>query len=120
MVAEGLCASNSVQNAYDICDWSDGFINALLSALNYSITGKSIDGRNGNYEEYGITTVYNSTDTSKSSISVPQFGAINPQDGSGTLIIDRIMSELSNLESISANAIATLQRIQKEINSKLT
>ena len=53
-------------------------------------------------------------------VYIPTFGDIDPQKGSGTLIIDRYMSELSNLESVAANAVATSQRIQKEVNSKLS
>lgn len=46
--------------------------------------------------------------------------SFDPQSAAGTLIMDRVMSELSNLDSIAANSVATEQRIAKDINSKLS
>ncbi len=89
----GLLGGNAIQSAYSICQNADASIDALLAAV----------------QTKGNITVGTHVLTSG-----------DYQSGAGTLIVDRMMSELSNLESLAANSIATLQRIAKEINSKLS
>ena len=91
----GLLTGSAVEDAYAICKAADDEIGKLLDAVRNNTSYTSPDG----------------------SITLTQ---ADFQSGAGTLLVDRLMSELSNLESLSANALATLQRIAKEINSKLT
>jgi hypothetical protein len=83
-----------------------------LDAINDAVNNPTgANDKDGFYAESG--KIYNANYSLFS-------GGVDPQSGAGALLIDRMMSELSNLESISANAVATSQRIQKEINSKLS
>ena len=120
-----IISGNAINEAYGVCDWADSQIEALLEAINFlysddqgNVGALSAEARSfidmDSYEEVE-EGVWKYT-----CLQIGGHGGIDPQDGAGTLIIDRLMSELSNLESISANAIATMQRIQKEINSKLS
>jgi hypothetical protein len=106
----GLVSGGVIDPAFDVCSWADNQIEALLQAIQAAVTGTFPTDMNPDFYDYysGPNAVMiNGT-------------PVDPHEGAGTLLIDRMMSELSNLESISANAVATSQRIQKEINSKLT
>ena len=108
-----VLASQTDQTSFGICNWSDAQINDLLDAINAAVNGTGETMADGFYTKNNDGKIYND--------SYSLFSAgVDPQSGAGALLIDRMMSELSNLESISANAVATSQRIQKEINSKLS
>jgi len=108
-MSEFVLASAMDQAAFGICDWSDSQIFDLLDAINSAVNETDEQIQGGFYCKDG--KVYNDD------YALFKNG-VDPQSGAGALLIDRMMSELSNLESISANAIATMQRIQKEIHSK--
>ncbi len=114
-----VLSGNAINSAYDICDFADSQIEALLEALNFLYCDNQDIGSLS--EEARSFIDQDSIEEGKyTCLQIDGHPGIDPQNGAGTLIIDRFMSELSNLESISANAIATMQRIQKEINSKLS
>lgn len=96
--APGMLNGDLISDAYTVANFADSQIDQLLDQV-------------WNAVQSGGSFWWTVNGTPK---------PIDPQSGAGALIIDRLMSELSNLESISANAVATAQRIQKEINSKLS
>ncbi len=113
MPNELVMASAVDQNAFNICDWSDSQINDLLGAIS-----SAVNSPNSDYTSGAFTVEAGKVKSTQ--FTLFSGDGIDPQSGAGALVIDRLMSELSNLESISANAVATSQRIQKEINSKLS
>jgi len=96
MVTGGVCNGDLINDAFNICNMADQEIDGLLDQIWAAVQPGGT----------GYVTINGKQ--------------VDPQSGAGALIIDRLMSELSNLESISANSVATSQRIQKEINSKLS
>jgi hypothetical protein len=106
--------SSLVNDTYSAAEWADGFIEELLEWVNWTVNGGAQPGSN----EYGIsgTTV---DGVNKININ-RKYSGVDPMSGAGALIIDRIMSELSNLEAIAANALATEQKIAQATNSKLS
>lgn len=113
----GLTQGNAIVSAYDITSHADQTIEYLLEALAYCLDPQNHE-YNSEWENFGIGV--RDVGDHKELLLPGREDTIDPQGGAGTLIIDRLMSELSNLESIAANSIATLQRMSKETNSKLT
>ena len=114
----GIVGDSLTNSAFESCDWADNVIESLLNAV-YWTTGTAGEedygnGIKGTFDEAGKRVVQVGTNDDGTA------RYINPQDGAGALIIDRLMSNLSNVESISANAVATEQNISKAMHSKIS
>lgn len=119
-MSEGVLNGQLINDAANLCNWSDNQITDLLDAISDAAQGtQANDGQGYQWhtivqDGQNVNMVYNNGNP------MCDGNGFDPQSGAGALIVDRLMAELSNLESIAANSVATSQRIQKEINSKLS
>ena len=112
-VASNINLGDVATNAAEAIGWSDQYIDELLSAITWVTT----QGKEGDRGKFGVQV--GTGKDAEYSIEITGYGKFDPASPAGTLIIDRVMSICSNINSVAANAVATVQRNAKTIDTKV-